>query len=204
MRKESGSQDPPPTLSANKEGTGVMEEEKTGGNRKGQAKPREAKAEIETAERKEPAAESSPRAEAGRPPREELTPPQLRAIKALLTLPTTVAAAEEIGVHPRTISRWSKEPAFRAEYLGQMSELQIELWRQMLGVRSEAWNRFLELMRSTNEQVALRATTWFLDRVLSIPAIVSQIALEDDGVEPDASPRLRALLDEAVASGARR
>ena len=113
-----------------------MEEEKAGGNGKGKSKPGEPKAEIDTVEGEEPAAEPSPRAAAGRPPREELTPPQLRAIKALLTLPTTVAAAEEIGVHPRTISRWSKEPAFRAEYLGQMSELQIELWRQMLGVVS--------------------------------------------------------------------
>jgi len=177
-----------------------MEEEKAGGNGKGQSKPSAPKGEIETVEGKEPAAEPSPRVAAGRPPREELTPQQLRAIVALLTLPTTVAAAEEIGVHSRTLSRWSREPAFRAEYLRQMSELQIELWRQMLGVRSEAWNRFLELMRSTNEQVALRATTWFLDRVLSVPAIVSQIALEDDGVEPDTSPRLRALLDETEAS----
>ena len=172
-----------------------MEEEKAAGNGKGQSKPSTPKTEIEVAERKERASEPSPPAAAGRPPREELTPQQLRAIVALLTLPTTVAAAEEIGVHPRTLSRWSRDPAFRAEYLRQMSELQVELWRQMLGVRNEAWNRFLELMRSTDERVALRAITWFLDRVLSIPAIVSQIALEDDAVDPDTSPRLHALLE---------
>ena len=80
-----------------------------------------------------------------------------------------VAAAEEIGVHPRTISRWFTRQRF-AEYLGQMTELRMELLRQMLGVRSEVWNRFLELMRSTDERIRRqRATTRYLDRMLSVP-----------------------------------
>lgn len=161
-----------------------MEEEKAAGNGNGQSKPGAPKTELEVAERKERASEPTTRGAGGRPPREELTPPQLRGMKALLTQPTMVAAAEEIGVHPRTISRWSKEPAFRAEYLGQMTELQMELWRQMLAVKSEVWNRFLELMRSTDERIALRATTWFLDRMLSVPVILSQIAGEDDEIDP--------------------
>ncbi len=55
-----------------------------------------------------------------------------------------------------------------------MAKLQIELWRQMLSLRTEAWNRLLELMHSTDERVALRATIWFLDRMLTVPAILSQ------------------------------
>jgi len=176
-----------------------MDAEKGAGSENSQFKPSAPKTEIGTPERKGPAAEPTPPGAGGRPPREELTPPQLRGVKALLTQPTTVAAAEEIGVHPRTISRWSKEPAFRAEYLGQMTALQIELWRQMLAVKSEVWDRYLELMRSSDERIALRATTWYLDRMLSIPAILSQIALEDDGVDPDTSPRLRTLLEAAEA-----
>lgn len=117
----------------------------------------------------EPNSEPTALAATGRPPREELSPQQLTGIHALLTQPTFVAAAQEIGVHPRTLSRWMKERPFRAEYLRQMTELQAELWRQMLLVRTEVWRRFLELMRSSDEKVALRATTWYLDKVLTVP-----------------------------------
>jgi len=54
-------------------------------------------------------------------------------------------------------------------------------------------------MRSTDERIALRATTWFLDRMLSAPVILSQIAGEDDEIDPDISPRLRTFLDSAEA-----
>lgn len=133
----------------------------------------------------------------GRPPREELSPLQLRGIHALLTQPTMAAAAQEIGVHPRTVARWLKEPTFRAAYLGQMTELQLDLWRRMLAVRGEVWERFLELMRSPDEKVALRATSWFLNRMLSVPAFLGQISLEEDGFDPGISPSLRTLLAEA-------
>jgi hypothetical protein len=135
----------------------------------------------------------------GRPPHEEVTPQQLRAIASVLAHPTVAAAAKEIGVHPRTISRWFKEPAFMAEYVSQMSELQLVLWSQMLGVRNEVWSRFLELMRSPDERVALRATTWALDRLLSVPAILNRIAIGDEEAQPSVPPRVRALLEQVDA-----
>lgn len=144
----------------------------------------------------EPDSEPTPPPATGRPLREELTPLQLAGIHALLTRPTMTAAAQEIGAHPRTMSRWMKEPAFRTEYLAQTTELRAELWRQMLSVRKEVWNRYLELMRSNDEKVALRATTWFLDKVLSAPPMLDQFSVEDDELGPPSS--LRSLLREAV------
>lgn len=80
-----------------------------------------------------------------------------------------------------------------------MTELQSELWRQMLAVRSEGWNRFVELMRSPDERIALRATTWFLDRMLSRPAILSDRAHGDEDDEPDIPLRLDRFLGEPKA-----
>lgn len=141
----------------------------------------------------------APQGAMGRPPREELSAQQLAGIHALLTKPTIVAAAEEIDVHPRTISRWMKERSFRAEYQGQVRELQAEVWRQMLSVRNEVWTRYLELMRSNDEKVALRATTWFLEKVLSVPPMVGQFSLEDDDLYPHATASLRTFLVKADA-----
>ncbi len=166
-----------------------------------QERPREAPAATRVgkpSEEKSPAGEGNGPA-GGRPPREELTPQQLWGIAALLTQPTIAAAAKEIEVHPRTISRWFREPAFMAEYVTQIRELQLELWSQMLRVRSEVWGRFLELMRSPDERVALRATTWFLEKLLSTPAILERVAVGDDEAEPDIPPRVRALLQRVDA-----
>jgi hypothetical protein len=132
----------------------------------------------------------------GRPPHEVLTPQQVRGIAAVLSRPTIASAAKEIRVHPRTISRWFDEPAFIAEYVSQASELQLQLWNQMLGVRNEVWSRFLELMRGPDERIALRASMWALDKLLSVPAILNKIAIGDEAVEPDIPPRVRALLEQ--------
>jgi hypothetical protein len=147
----------------------------------------------EAAEAREPNP-LGPRTLGGRRPREELSPQQLRGVAAVLTHPTIAAAAEEIGVHPRTMSRWFKEPGFLREYLAQVTELQLELWGEMLAVRSEVWSRFLELVRSDDDRIALRATTWFLDRMLSVPAIVGRMTVEEDGGAVGIPPRLRAFL----------
>lgn len=174
-----------------------MEAKKDQDNGNGQAKARREEDVGGAGNGKEPNTEPASPAVGGRPPRDELTSLQLRGIHALLTQPTMAAAAAEIDAHSRTVSRWMKGRAFRAEYLAQMTELQAELWRQMLSVRTEVWNRYLELMRSNDEKVALRATTWFLDKVLSVPAFLSQISLEEDVFDPGISPSLRTLLAEA-------
>lgn len=133
-----------------------------------------------------------PREAGGRPPREVLTPQQLRGLDALMTHPSITAAAATIGVHPRTISRWMREPAFRAEYVEQLTQLREELWREMLAVKEEVWTRFLQLLRSKDERIALRAATWFLGQVLTAPSIVNPGMLRDE--EPVLSTELHAFL----------
>ena len=133
-------------------------------------------------ERDEPAPESA----ASRTPGEPLTPQQVRGINALLTQPSIKAAADEIGVHPRTISRWLREPAFHAQYVAEMADLQHELWRGMLQLRNDAWDRFRQLLESPDERIALRASTWALNLILSVPAILNQTT---NGVDaPSVSP----------------
>ncbi len=55
-------------------------------------------------------------------------------------------------------------------------------------------------MRSNDEKVALRATTWFLDKVLSVPPMLGQFSLEDVDLDPNTPPSLRALLTETEAA----
>src|SRR5687767_6620255 len=119
----------------------------------------------------------------GRPRREELSPLQLRAIVALLTHPTLAAAAKSVGVSTRALQRWMTEPMFLKEYLSKLEQLQLDLWRQMINVRQEVWDRFLELVRSKDERIALRAVTWYLDRALAVPAIAERHAAAAD-VDP--------------------
>ena len=56
-----------------------------------------------------------------------------------------------------------------------MAELQLELWRQMLAVRHDAWLRFLRLLQSDDERIALRADMWLLDRLLAVPTMVERL-----------------------------
>lgn len=176
-----------------------MEARKDPDNGDSQAKARRKKTVGKTANQQEPKTEPASGPIGGRPSRQELTPLQLRGIHALLTQPTMSAAADELGVHPRTISRWLKDGTFRREYREAMTELQAELWHQMLAVRGEGWNRFLELLRSSNDRIRLRATTWYLDKILSVPAMLGQLALEDDVLDLNTSPSLRSFLEEAEA-----
>lgn len=133
----------------------------------------------------------------GRPPREELTPPQIRGLHALMTHPTTASAAAEIGVHPRTMSRWlESDPKFRAAFFAQMNELQLGLWKDMLSVRGAAWTRFTELLNSEDPRIALRAATWLLGQLLSVPPMVARLNAEETSGAA-VPPRLLTFLQEA-------
>lgn len=132
--------------------------------------------------------------EGTRAPGEDLTPQQLRGINALLSQPSIKAGADEIGVHPRTISRWLREPAFHAQYVAEMVHLQHELWRGMLRLRNDAWDRFRQLLESPDERIALRASTWALNQIMSVPAILNQTTIAVDA--PAIPPALWAFLEQ--------
>jgi hypothetical protein len=119
-------------------------------------------------------AEPTSPANRARPPPEDLSPLQIRGLQLLVSGQTMVAVAEEIGVNARTISRWFKEEAFAGAYRAQVTELQLELWNHMLAVRNEAWGRFMQLLNSDDERIALRATVWTLERMLQARGCIDE------------------------------
>jgi hypothetical protein len=132
----------------------------------------------------------------GRSARRDLTPQQIQGINALFTQPTMTAAAASIGVHPRTLSRWLQEPAVLSEYEQMRVQLQLETWHGLLAMRQEALARFRELVHSKDERVALRATTWLIERTLTVPSIPRGADNEPRSSAPSVSPRLQAFLDQ--------
>jgi hypothetical protein len=128
----------------------------------------------------------------GRPPREGLDPLQRHTIVALLSYPTQTAAAAAVGVSEKTIRRWFQQPCFRDEYFRQLDELLAEQWSMMTAVRNEIWERFIELTRSENEMVVLRAVTWYFDHLSRrMPSLQLRRRNDDDALEHP--PRLREL-----------
>jgi hypothetical protein len=95
-----------------------MEAKNDHDNGNGQTKIREAKTESDGGDQDVANAKPAPPAVGGRPPRNDLTPLQLRGLNALLTQPTIVAAADEIEVSPRTLSRWFKTAPLPDRILG--------------------------------------------------------------------------------------
>jgi hypothetical protein len=95
------------------------------------------------------------------------------------------------------LSRWFNERAFVNEYGAHTAALQEELWRTMLAVRAEVWDRFIGLVRSDGERVALRASVWFLTPILAEPP-ARQAMVEEERAIP---PRLRELLEGTGAFG---
>jgi hypothetical protein len=130
----------------------------------------------------------------GRPRREGLDGLQRRALAALLMYPTRTAAAAAIGVSEKTIQRWFQQREFRDEYFRQLDELLAEQSALMAASRKEMWDRFIELSRSENETVALRAVTWYFDHLARwMPSLQLRQSSHDDGV--DLPPKLREIYE---------
>jgi hypothetical protein len=137
----------------------------------------------------------------GRPRREGLDSLQRRGISARLTYPTQAAAAAAIGVSEKTFQRWFQLREFRDEYFRQLDELLAEQWSMMAAARKEIWGRFMELVRSKNETVALRAATWYFDHMARrMPSLQLRQDNDDDGVE--LPPKLRELYERLEDPGA--
>ncbi len=131
----------------------------------------------------------------GRTARTELTAQQLQAIALYISNPNKAAVAAEIGVSPKSVSRWFQNPAFVTEYRRQLGEVQLELWAQMVAVKNEAWDRFKKLMADVDPRISLRATTWFLDRFLSAPTFIGRSTARETGIEAQLQRRERELLE---------
>jgi hypothetical protein len=171
-----------------------------GSQEREQAKGRKPSSSGETTSRKpeEPRVAHSGR---GRPASSELDARQLQAIALYITNPNKTVVAAEIGVAPKSVTRWFQNPVFVAEYQRQLGDVQFELWAQMVAVKNDAWERFKDLMADSDARISLRATTWFLDRFLSSPGFLSRSAVRESGIGADLERRERELLELVAALG---
>lgn len=76
--------------------------------------------------------------------------------------------ADEVGVHPSTISNWKNEPEFRA--MKKEAE-----WRYLGDLRSKALRTLAESLDSDNENIRLQAARDILDRAGFKPADKQEI-----------------------------
>jgi transposase len=134
------------------------------------------------------------RARQGRPPRTEVDPRQMVAVRLLIAGKTRKAVAEHLGVDEKTIGRWLQEPAVKRELGQQLASVSTETWIQMVAQTAEVWEVFRKLLQSPDERIRLRASIWYLGRVLSIVSV--EQLLEDDTRALSPLPKsLSALLD---------
>ncbi len=104
----------------------------------------------------------------GRPRRTTVEPRQMHAVSRLIAGKPRKDIAAELGISEKTLGRWLQEPAIRLEFAQQAAAVSAELWILVLAETTEAWTIFQGLLHSENEQIQLRATTWFLDRMLGL------------------------------------
>jgi hypothetical protein len=133
----------------------------------------------------------------GRPQSNELDARQLLAISLYLAEPNKTKVAEQIGVAPKTLSRWFRNPAFAFEYSRQLDEVRVELWTQLVATKDLAWERLVLLMTRSEPAVALRATTWLLNQLLSSPRFLDRSAAIQTGITADLEGRELELLELA-------
>lgn len=88
---------------------------------------------------------------------------QAAAVAALLTQPTTEAAAAAVGVGRATLKRWLDEPAFRAALAS--AELQVidHAVRRLLTMHGTALDVLTELMSEAPAPIKLRAAISVLE-----------------------------------------
>ena len=95
----------------------------------------------------------------------KLRPNQNKAIKALLEHRTVTAAAEAVGVTPRTIYRWFDVPAFRAALHKAEDGAIDQATRNLLTLSQAAINVLYEILKdeTISPGIRLRAA----DRVMT-------------------------------------
>src|SRR5262245_8742563 len=87
-----------------------------------------------------------------------LSAKQQRAIEALLTEPTTRAAAQAAGVGETTIFRWLAEPAFSTAYRAARSRLLESTLTELQAASTEAVETLREVMNSPLAMPAARVS----------------------------------------------
>ena len=95
----------------------------------------------------------------------DLTAQQNQALTLLITGRSIPEIAQELGLHRSTVWRWSREPAFEAEFNASVAEARSEQVRSYLSMQEKALETLTNCLESRNDMVRLRASLIVLDRV---------------------------------------
>jgi hypothetical protein len=87
-----------------------------------------------------------------------LRPNQRRALAALLAAPTLAEAAARAGVGERTLRRWLRDAAFRAELHRAQDEAMAQATRQSLAAMTEALQTLQAIMHDPTAQPSARVS----------------------------------------------
>jgi len=87
-----------------------------------------------------------------------LRPNQRRALAALLTAPTLAEAAARADVGERTLRRWLRDAAFRAELHRAQDEAMAQATRQSLAAMTGALQTLESIMADPTAQPAARVS----------------------------------------------
>ena len=90
-------------------------------------------------------------------PHGALTPKQQKALAALLTEPTILAAADKVGVNERTLHRWLEERAFETAYRTARREAVTQAIARLQQVSTHAVTVLVNVMVSKDTPPATRA-----------------------------------------------
>ncbi|MHB0999629.1 MAG: hypothetical protein ACYC27_10305 [Armatimonadota bacterium] len=119
---------------------------------------------------------------------ERLTPKQEKAIGALITERTILAAAEKIGVSEATIHRWLKDPTFAEAYRKASRHVADTAITRVQSGCTEAVDTLREIMQDKNAPASVRVSSAKIFMDIAINATEMRL-LED---------RIR-MLEEAVS-----
>lgn len=88
----------------------------------------------------------------------ELEPKQQQAIIALLTQPTITGAAVSIGINPKTLHEWLKQPDFREAYAEARDQTMDQAITRLQQAISKAIDTLIAIMGSDLAKDAARVT----------------------------------------------
>lgn len=112
--------------------------------------------------------ESVPARRRGRPPRTQVEPQQMVALRMRLEGRTRKEIAEFLGVDQKTISRWFQEPAVQRELAVHLASASAEISAWMASVMPEVVATLHELLQSPDDRIRVKVAFSLVDRVLAV------------------------------------
>jgi hypothetical protein len=130
----------------------------------------------------------------GRPRKSEVEPKQIIAVGMMMAGASQKAIARKLEVDEKTIGRWFREPEVKRELGAQLTAISAETWSKVALLAADVWGVFEALLNDPDPRIRLRASTWYLDRLLSV--LPAKLLLEDGPVSlPQLPPSLHRFVE---------